>query len=195
MDERIGAVLRHWEGLGPAGWYAGTPEIDADIRHRFEPLWRAARAGDLADWAGSRAGALALILVLDQFPRNIFRDRAESFATDAAAQRVAERAIADGHDRATELPMRQFFYLPLMHAEDIVAQTHCVALFRDRMPGDNLRHACAHRDVIAWFGRFPWRNAALGRITRPSETAFLASGGYAEALRRYPDVATASEIV
>ncbi len=183
---QISEVLEFWTGLGPAGWYAGTPAIDAQIRARFATLWQAARAGALEPWAASARGALAAVLVLDQFPRNIFRDGAESFATDHAALTLAGRAIAEGHDLATAPPLRQFFYLPFMHSEEIVAQNRAVQLFAERMPGDNLRHARAHRDVIAAFGRFPWRNAALGRPSTPQEQAFLAAGGYRKALSAYP---------
>ncbi|MFT3687545.1 DUF924 family protein [Paenirhodobacter sp.] len=182
MDERIGAVLRHWDDLGPEGWYRGTAEIDAAIRARFEPLWQEARRTGLPGWDTTAEGALARLLVLDQFPRNMFRDRPESFATDAAALQAATHAIAQGQDLEIGPPLRQFFYLPLMHAEDLMAQTHCLVLFEERMPGENERHARAHRDVIARFGRFPWRNAALRRPSTAEEIAFLEAGGYAHAL-------------
>lgn len=190
-----GQVLAYWNALGPAGWYKGGPQIDDEIRARFEPLWRRARAGQLTGWEATAEGALALVLVLDQFPRNIFRDQAESFATDSAALTVATRAISAGQDMAIAPPLRQFFYLPLMHAEDIQAQTHCVVLFDERMPGDNQRHARAHRDVIARFGRFPWRNAALGRHSTAEEIAFQQAGGYAAALASHPAIAGSGEVV
>ncbi|RWR34058.1 DUF924 domain-containing protein [Sinirhodobacter populi] len=189
MTDQGEEVLRYWTGLGPEGWYAGTDDIDTDIRTRFEELWRQAREDGLEGWLDAPRAALAALIVLDQFPRNMFRDRPESFMTDAQALRLAEQAIARGHDLTVEPPLRQFFYLPLMHAENIAAQTHCCALFAERMPGENLRHARAHRDVIARFGRFPWRNAALGRQDTAEELAFLASGGYASALADYPAVA------
>lgn len=182
----ISEVLRFWRELGPKGWYAGTPDIDAAVRAQFLPLWAEARAGALAHWARHAEGALALLLVLDQFPRNMFRDAPESFATDHAALTEASRALAAGHDLAIAPPERQFFYLPFMHAEEIVAQNHGVALFEERMPGDNVRHARAHRDVIARFGRFPWRNAVLGRPSTAEEQAFLAAGGYRAALAAHP---------
>lgn len=185
-DNRISEVLRFWRDLGPRGWYAGTPEIDAEVRARFAPLWAEARDGALSAWAESAEGALALLLVLDQFPRNMFRDAPESFATDHAALTVASRAIAEEQDLEIAPPERQFFYLPFMHAEEIVAQSHGVTLFEERMPGDNVRHARAHRDVIARFGRFPWRNAALGRPSTAAEEAFLAAGGYRAALAAHP---------
>lgn len=185
-DPRSAEVLGFWRDLGPAGWYAGTAEIDAAVRALFAPLCADAREGALAAWGNSAAGALALILVLDQFPRNIWRDGPESFASDHAALAAASHALAEGHDLATPPPERQFFYLPFMHAEDLVAQNRGVQLFDERMPGDNARHARAHRDVIARFGRFPWRNAALGRHSTAEEAAFLAEGGYRKALEAYP---------
>ncbi len=189
MTQQSTAVLRYWIGLGPLGWYKGTPEIDTDIREHFQSLWQQARENGLDDWVEAAQPALAALIVLDQFPRNMFRDHPDSFITDAAAVRLAEQAIARGHDLATEPPLRQFFYLPLMHAENLAAQTRCCALFAERMPGDNLRHARAHRDVIARFGRFPWRNATLGRQNTAEEIAFLAAGGYASVIRDYPAVA------
>lgn len=185
-DARQAQVLQFWRDLGPEGWYAGTPEIDAAVRERFLTLWQEARLGALAGWGESASGALAEILLLDQFPRNMFRDGPEAFATDHAALTAAARAIAEGHDMALAPPERQFFYLPFMHAEDLLAQHRGVALFAERMPGENERHARAHRDVIAAFGRFPWRNAALGRISTPAEAAFLAEGGYRKALEAHP---------
>lgn len=186
MDERVDTVLRYWDELGPGGWYKGSPEIDADVRGRFTPLWQEARETGLPGWGSTALGALARILVLDQFPRNIFRDRAESFATNSAALAAATRAVAQGHDLEIGPPLRQFFYLPMMHAEDLMAQTHCIVLFEERMPGENERHARAHRDVIAQFGRFPWRNAILGRPSTAEEITFLGSGGYAHALTAIP---------
>jgi uncharacterized protein (DUF924 family) len=179
---QVEEVIAFWREVGPDGWYRGDAALDQKVRARFEGLWRAARDGACADWMGSAEGALALILVLDQFPRNMFRDAPESFATDAAALARAQKAIARGHDCQIAPPLRQFFYLPFMHAESLPAQDQGIDLFAARMPGDNLRHARAHRAVIARFGRFPWRNAALGRVSSPEEQRFLADGGYAKAL-------------
>ena len=188
MDAKT--VTDYWlTEVGPKGWYAGTPALDADIRARFLPAWRLARDGGLTEWAAQPEGALALLILTDQFPRNMFRDLADSFATDSLALRLAEAAIAAGHDLATPPPARQFFYLPFMHAEDMAAQARGIELFAERMPGDNLRHARAHASVIARFGRFPWRNAAFGRATTPDEAAFLAEGGYGAALREIPPIA------
>ncbi|MEZ5884498.1 MAG: DUF924 family protein [Paracoccaceae bacterium] len=181
-------VIRFWEEIGPEGWYSGTPELDERVRAQFLPLWQSAREGGLDGWRDTARGALALILVLDQFPRNMFRDHADSFATDHQALAEASRAIAAGHDLTIPPPMQQFFYLPFMHSEDLVAQNRGVALFAERMPGDNLRHARAHEAVIARFGRFPWRNPALGRVSTGEEQAYLEAGGYAATVKEMPGI-------
>lgn len=179
MDQ-IAQVITFWrDEVGPAGWYNSTPALDETIRSRFHGLWQQARAGQLESWSETAEGALALLIVIDQFPRNMFRDQPESFVTDHMAQSEAQAAISRGYDMVTPVPMRQFFYLPLMHAEDIVLQRRAIRMFEDRMPGDNIRHARAHAAIIARFGRFPWRNAALGRETTPAEQEFMANGGYA----------------
>jgi uncharacterized protein (DUF924 family) len=186
--EKPDDVIGFWREIGPAGWYSGTTELDDRIRDRFLPLWQAARSGKLDDWADTPEGALALILVLDQFPRNMFRDHADSFATDHQALTEASRAIAAGHDQKIAPPLQQFFYVPFMHSEDLVAQNRGVALFAERMPGENVRHARAHETVIARFGRFPWRNAPLGRTSTREELAYLEAGGYAATLNETPAI-------
>jgi uncharacterized protein (DUF924 family) len=124
-------------------------------------------------------GALGLIILTDQFPRNMFRDSPRAFASDARALRIAALAINHAWDLRVAEPMRQFFYLPFMHSEMLTDQDRSVRLFKARMAtGDNLLHARAHREVIRRYGRFPYRNAALGRISTPQEDVFLASGGY-----------------
>lgn len=181
-------VIAFWREIGPKGWYDGTVELDDRIRTRFLPLWQSARSGGLDNWRDTPEGALALILVLDQFPRNMFRDHPDSFATDHQALTEASRAIAAGHDLQIAPPLQQFFYVPFMHSEDIVAQNRGVTLFAERMPGENLRHARAHEAVIARFGRFPWRNAALNRANTAEEIAYLEEGGYAATLRETPAI-------
>ena len=181
--------------VGPKGWYAATPALDAEIRTRFAPAWEAAQTGAYADWAASATGALALVILTDQFPRNMFRDDGRSFATDALAVRLAEAAIAAGHDLEVAPPARQFFYLPFMHAEVNALQERAIALFAERMPGENLRHARAHASVIARFGRFPWRNAALGRVSTDAEKALLAAGGYGAVLREMAAIDASGKIV
>ena len=180
--DRIDAVLRFWiDEIGPKGWYAGTEDIDAEVRERFADLWDEAMAGGLGPWLTSPRGALAYLIVTDQFPRNIFRNDPRAFATDDLARTVAARACHLGFDRQTPEPQRQFFYLPLMHSESQMDQDRAVRMFLLRMPetgAENLLHARAHRAVIREFGRFPYRNDALGRGTTPRERAFLDHGGY-----------------
>ena len=183
MDAQAEGVLAYWRQVGPAGWYAGGEALDDQIRGRFADLWAQARAGGLTQWMGSAEGLLAYLMVTDQFPRNMFRGSAQAFASDAQARVAAARAWQHGFDLRIEGPIRQFFYLPLMHSETQTDQDRCVALFAARLPGENLLHARAHREVIRRFGRFPYRNAALGRVDSPEEQVFLAQGGYAAILR------------
>ncbi|RMF38231.1 MAG: DUF924 domain-containing protein [Alphaproteobacteria bacterium] len=176
------SILDFWlNRVGPEGWYKSSPELDAEIRNTYMQTWREAAAGKLDGWLTQPRNALALIILLDQFPRNMFRDRAEAFSSDAHARYCAKRAIGMGHDLRIDPPERQFFYMPLMHSECHTDQDRCVRLFQMRMPGssqDNLLHARAHREIIRRFGRFPTRNAALGRENSPAERAYLEQGGY-----------------
>lgn len=185
-QERDGveAVLGYWlDTVGPDRWYAEDAALDAEIAGRFTDAALKARAGGFKEWQLTPRGSLALIVLLDQMHRNIWRGRAEAFAGDARALTVAKRAIHLGQDLKTPEPGRQFFYLPLMHAECLMEQDRCVRLVLTRLPetgrADNLPHAIAHRDVIRKFGRFPFRNAALSRTATAAETAWLAAGGYA----------------
>ena len=178
------AIVSFWTEIGPSAWYATDPDLDARIRARFEPTWQAARAGAFRDWWRRPGGALAYLLLTDQFPRNMFRGSGLSFATDSAAFECAVHATQANIDLSVPPPLRQFFYLPFMHAETRPAQQRGVCLFLTRMPGtDNLDHARAHRWVIRRFGRFPYRNDALGRETSGPEAEFLHQGGYGAALR------------
>ncbi|MBI1217427.1 MAG: DUF924 family protein [Rhodobacteraceae bacterium] len=179
-------VLDYWLGeVGPEGWYAGGTELDAEIRAQFEDLWCAAAGGGLDHWIDGAGPCLGFIVLTDQFPRNMFRDTAEAFATDARALAAAKLAVAQGWDTAAPEPDRQFFYLPYEHSEVAADQEAAVELMKTRLPGspDNLLHARAHQDIIRRFGRFPFRNAALGRDTTPEEAAFLAEGGYGAVVR------------
>lgn len=171
-------IVSFWiDETGPDGWYQPTAALDQTIRDRFMDAWiDAPRLA--ADWAGAAQGALAALILTDQFPRNMFRDDARAYATDPLARRVADQAIAAGFDRATPEPARQFFYMPFEHSEDLADQDRAIALFAERMPGESLAHAKAHRATIARFGRFPWRNAALGRSPTPAEAAVMEAGGY-----------------
>jgi uncharacterized protein (DUF924 family) len=175
-------VLHFWlREVGPDRWYVEERALDADIGRRFGAAIERARSGAFDDWTLTPRGALALLILLDQFPRNIHRGRGEAFRGDAVAVAQAKRALNLGHDRKVPEPERQFFYLPLMHSECLTDQDRCVRLMMIRMPetgGRNLPHAVAHRDVIRRFGRFPYRNAALGRASTDDERAWLAEGGY-----------------
>ncbi|KPP84816.1 MAG: hypothetical protein HLUCCA08_12365 [Rhodobacteraceae bacterium HLUCCA08] len=179
-------IIRFWiDEVGPEGWYGGGAALDARIRDRYEALWAEARDGALFGWQSAPRGVLAYLILTDQFPRNMFRDSAAAFATDALARSAAKAAIDRRWDLDVPEPDRQFFYLPLMHSENLCDQDRCVRLMAVRMPeggADNLRHARAHREVIRQFGRFPYRNAALGRTGKPAEAEWTTQGGYRLAL-------------
>jgi len=143
----------------------------------FVASHEAAASGALDAWSASAEGSLALILLLDQFPRNAFRDTPRMFATDAQAREVADAAIAAGQDKQVEEPLRPFFYMPFMHSETLRDLDRCVACMED-VGGESLRFARHHRDIVARFGRFPHRNAVLGRASTTEEERFLAEGGF-----------------
>ena len=149
------------------------------IKSRFLETHEAAARGELAAFEESAEGALALVILLDQFPRNMFRGTARAFATDPLARAVADRAIARGFDQATDKAMRQFFCLPFMHSELIADQHRSVQLYEALGDADLSSYALSHRDIVAKFGRFPHRNRLLGRDTTPAEQEFLDAGGFA----------------
>jgi uncharacterized protein (DUF924 family) len=171
-------VLAFWRAAGEAAWFRKDDAFDSVFRTRFLAAHEAAARGDLDHWAQTAEGALALILLLDQFPRNCFRGSPRMFETDAKAVAVAEAAIAAGQDMLLPEDIRVFLYLPFEHAEDLALQERCVLLCAP-LREDYLRYAIVHRDIIARFGRFPHRNAVLGRDSRADERAFLANGGFA----------------
>jgi len=180
-------VLDFWLGeVGPEGWYAGGEALDAECRLRFGDLWQAAHEGGLEHWVEGAAGTLAYLVICDQLARNIHRGRAEAFATDARARAAARKAVAAGWDLEAPEPERQFFYMPFEHSEDAADQALAVQLLTERLASDPemALHARAHQAIIARFGRFPFRNAALGRETTPEEAEFLANGGYAAEVAR-----------
>lgn len=180
-------VLAFWlDEVGEKRWYAVEAELDATIRERFLDAWRLARDGSYGLWLTYPTGTLAYTILLDQFPRNMFRADAAAFSTDPIALAAAKMAIGRDWDLKIDLPARQFFYLPLMHSENLSDQDRCVRLIKTRMGPDNpgLVHARAHREIIRRFGRFPYRNDALKRATTRLETEFLESEGYGEVLRR-----------
>jgi uncharacterized protein (DUF924 family) len=172
-------ILGFWRGLGPEKWFMRDLDVDAAIVSRFLSVHESAAAGRLSDWERTADGSLALVIVLDQFPRNMFRGTARAFATDHLAHAVAARAIASGFDRAFANPERRVFYLPFMHSEDLADQERCIALCRAADDAEGVRHGEIHAHIIRSFGRFPHRNATLGRATTPDEQAFLDAGGFA----------------
>lgn len=180
-------VLQFWiDEVGPDGWYLVDEALDAKITDRFEDAWTQASQGGLTRWKTEARGALAYVILTDQFPRNMFRGQGKAFSTDTLALSAAKAAIAHGWDLRIAEPERQFFYLPLMHSENLVDQDRCVRLMLSRMPETgkgNLLHAKAHRQVIREFGRFPYRNAALSRESKPAEREYLEAGAYGATLR------------
>jgi uncharacterized protein (DUF924 family) len=172
-------IVTFWREAGPDKWFEAEHEFDLTVRSRFLAVYEAAAAGRLAVWQESNEGALALVLLLDQFPRNMFRGEARAFATDAMARAVADRALARGFDQATDSTMRSFFYLPFMHSEALADQDRCVRLYEALDDAEQLRYAREHCDVIKKFGRFPHRNRALGRSTTQAEQVFLDDDGVA----------------
>ena len=171
-------VLAFWRAAGPDKWFAKDSAFDDAIRTRFLATYEAAAARGLA-WDDTAEGALALLIVLDQFPRNMFRGSARAFAADPLAREVTMRAIARGFDLAVVVAERSFFYLPFEHSETLAEQERGVALNRASGDADALKWAELHADIIRRFGRFPHRNAVLGRATTPEEQEFLDAGGFA----------------
>jgi len=176
-------VLGFWRAAGPARWFSKDRGFDEAIRLKFEPVHHAAARGEYDDWAQTAEGALALLLLLDQFPRNLYRGSAHAFATDPKARAVARQAIDDGFDKQVEAELRPFFYLPFEHSEDPEDQALscrlCQAHLDETGDAETLKWAELHREIIDRFGRFPHRNPCFGRVTTPEEQAFLDEGGFA----------------
>lgn len=177
-------VLDFWFVQTPREfWYNSSPELDSAIKERYFDIWEQARMGQLSAWSSKPTTMLALILVLDQFPRNMFRNDRRAFQSDAMARQMAKAALKRDWDlRFEDLQQRQFFYLPLMHSENQTDQDRCVRLIKERLNdsahADQLVHARAHREVIRRYGRFPYRNDSLGRSSSTPEQEFLQQGGY-----------------
>jgi uncharacterized protein (DUF924 family) len=171
-------VLAFWLAAGHERWFEHDDAFDAAVRERFATTYGDAAAGKLGAWDGTPDGALALVIVLDQFPRNMFRGSARSFSTDAVARTVADRAIAGGFDQKVAMPERVLFYLPFEHSEALIDQERAVALIAATGDADLLKWAKLHADIIRRFGRFPHRNAFFRRNITPEEQAFLDSGGF-----------------
>jgi len=171
------AVVSFWIEAGPGLWFAKDAKFDARFRERFLREHEAAARGELQHWQGTPDGALALVILLDQFPRNAFRGTRRMYDTDALARQAAGTAFAAGYDREIAVELRKFLVLPFVHSEDLADQERSVALAR-RIGADDLAHAEHHRDIVRRFGRFPHRNAILGRESTPEEQQYLANGGY-----------------
>ena len=172
-------IIGFWRNAGPERWFRKVSAFDEAIRLKFEPVHHRAARGEYDAWAKSAEGALALLILLDQFPRNLYRNSAHAFATDPKARAIARAAVEAGFDREVDPLLRNFFYLPFEHSEDIADQDFGLALSAEAGDEDGLKWAGLHREIIARFGRFPHRNPALGRITTPAEQAFLDEGGFA----------------
>ncbi|MVO14712.1 DUF924 family protein [Parasedimentitalea huanghaiensis] len=180
-------VLEFWlDEAGPKGWYMQDEAFDAEIRKRFEAAWEGACEGKYSMWLTHPSGVLAYLILTDQFPRNMYRGSKAAFSTDKLALAAAKAAISKKWDMKIDEPARQFFYLPLMHSENLCDQDRCVRLMKERMPVEgpsNLLHARAHREVIRLFGRFPYRNEALARHSTEPELDYVMAGGYGETVR------------
>ena len=170
-------IVSFWRDAGYERWYGKDDAFDQELRDRFMGTWEAARDGKLSAWQDSDDGTLALLIVLDQFPRNMFRNDPRAFSTDALARTIASRAIAEGRDQRIETGLRAFIYLPFEHSEDMADQERSIKLFAP-LGADSLKWAVLHADIIRKFGRFPHRNTVLGRTTTPEEAAFLKDGGF-----------------
>jgi uncharacterized protein (DUF924 family)/SAM-dependent methyltransferase len=182
----IARVLEFWFAPGQAAkWWVRDPAFDAEIRRRFATLHDAAAAGALEHWRATAHGALALVILLDQFSRNLFRDDPRAYASDAHALGVALAALDRGFDRGLDDDRRSFLYMPLQHAEDLPVQERCCALFATIADAESIEAAAEHRATIARFGRFPMRNAALGRQSTPEERRFLTERSYDAVAEEY----------
>ena len=182
-SDLVKEILNFWiKEVGPKKWFRSSPALDDEIRARFERHWQMAKEGAYDDWVSTPDGACALIILLDQLPRNMFRGTPDAFASDAKALEIAKLAVENRRDIEMPQAVRQLFYLPFMHAEDLSAQEKCIDLIRERSGDENnLYHAEQHSDVIRQFGRFPHRNDVLGRDSTEAEKAYLkTSSGFGQ---------------
>ena len=177
MTTTAAEVVRFWRLAGMRAWFNGGEAFDRQCEALFLAAHLAAARREHEDWLDSADGALALLLLLDQIPRNVFRGSGHAFASDGLARHYAERALAAGHDAAFEPELRAFFYLPFEHSEDLADQQRSVALFEVLGNQTYTQYALEHRRVIERFGRFPHRNRALGRTSTADEQAWLDAGG------------------
>ena len=171
-------IVSFWREAGPKAWFKKDDAFDAEIRRRFLGIHEAAAEGLLTDWEANAEASLALLILLDQFPRNMFRGQARMFACDSLARALAAGAIVRGFDAQVAKELRSFFYLPFMHSEAMADQVRAVAFYKTINDADGLKWAEEHADIIRRFGRFPHRNAVLGRTSTPEEQVFLDAGGF-----------------
>jgi uncharacterized protein (DUF924 family) len=178
LDPRAAEIVKFWRDAGPDAWFRKDAAFDTRFHDAFGELHFAAARRELDGWADHPEGALALMILLDQFPRNCFRGTGHMYATDPLARYFARRALAAGHDQAFEAELRPFFLLPFSHSENLADQQ--LAVERSIPLGEEfLKHATRHRDIVQRFGHFPHRNPIMGRETTPAEQAFLEAGGFA----------------
>lgn len=182
MTPQPNAIVQFWLEAGPGEWFKGRAAFDEEIRRRFGAAHSAVSHDLLVAWSEAPEATLAFVLLTDQFPRHLYRGTARAFSTDPLAREAAAHAVASGFDQAIQAELRPFFYLPFEHHEDVASQTRSVELFTRlaTATGDAsyLKYAELHAELIRRFGRFPHRNAALGRPSTPEELAYLASGGF-----------------
>jgi uncharacterized protein (DUF924 family) len=177
-NESAAAVVRFWSEAGPERWFRKDEAFDREFRDRFLATHEAAARGELEAWRQTAEGSLALLLLLDQFPRNAFRGTGRVYATDALARVVAQQSLAHGHRDRVPQPLRGFCHMPFSHSEWLPDQQRAVELSQP-LGAESQRWAKHHHDIVARFGRFPHRNALLGRNSTAEERAFLAQGGFA----------------
>ena len=189
-------VVSFWvDEVGPQGWYCQDAELDAKICERFKATWEVAATADcegkvLDKWFETPGAMLGLLIMLDQFSRNMFRGDQRAFAADKRARAIAKQAIDKGWDMRVPTPQRQFFYLPLMHTECLMDQDRAIRMMKTRMGSEsNLLHAKVHREIIRRFGRFPCRNQVMARATTVAEASFLEKGGYGAVLHEFQEAA------
>lgn len=176
---RVAEVLKFWQDAGPAAWWKKNPDFDAQIKDQFGDLYALATEKKLDDWRNQSESNLALVLILDQFSRNLFRNSPKAFAQDPYALELAKHAVKMGYDKGEPVNLKGFYHLPYMHSEKLEDQELCVQLIKASGNEGSLSSAIEHRDIIAEFGRFPHRNTVLNRETTPSEQKFLDGGGFA----------------
>ena len=172
------AIIHFWQQAGPEKWFVSDPEFDQEIKARFSHLPDQALAGQYDHWSEQASECLGLVLILDQFPRNIFRGSPEAFAYDDKAKQVATKIIDQGFDQTYQLPLKRFLYLPFMHSEKLKDQLYSIELCEKANDPDGVKFGQIHLDVIKKFNRFPHRNKVLGRQSTAEEIQFLEQGGF-----------------